>query len=189
MAGEHDGGKEAQEQGQAQGGQGGQQEAQGATTGQAGGESGADTSTSGSDAAAGGGAGGVDYAAQIAERDRKIAELTAQVTAAAANAEAAEKLSREIAEVRAQAESDRVEYQLTLAGARNVKAARAFLDDHGGDVEKLKASESWLFGAAASKPDGAGSGSTGLPNAGAAKDSERQLRHFYEVAGVVDDKE
>lgn len=63
------------------------------------------------------------------------------MTAAAANSESTEKLSCEIAEVRAQAESDRVEYQLTLAGARNVKAARALLDDHGGDAEKLKAVE------------------------------------------------
>ena len=200
MAGEHNGGQEAQEQGQAQGGQGQQQEApqQGATSGSAGdGGAGAGAGDAGGAGAGAGDAGGTgsggdvgaasDYAKAIAERDTKIAELTSQVNAAATSAEAAERLSKEIAEVRAQAENDRVEYQLTLAGAKNVKAARALLADHGGDVEKLKAAEPWLFGQGGAP--GTGAGSTGLPNAGAAKDSERQLKHFYEVAGVADDKE
>lgn len=57
--------------------------------------------------------------------------------------------------------------------------------DHGGDVDKLKEAEPWLFGPGVAK---GGAGSTGLPNAGAATDSDKQLRHFYEVAGVADDK-
>lgn len=195
MAGEANGRQEAQEQGQTQGGQGQQQEAQrqeptvpaagscveGAGTG--GGD------TSGDDTSDGGVAGGtVDYAAQIAERNRRIAELTVQVSAAAESAERAEKLSAEIAAVRERAESDRIEYQLSLAGARNVKAARALLADHGGDVDKLKEAEPWLFAAGGGKgAAAAGSGSTGLPNAGTANSGDAQLRHFLDVAGVADE--
>ena len=36
-------------------------------------------------------------------------------------------------------------FELQLAGARNVKAARALLADHGNDIEKLKAAGPWLF--------------------------------------------
>jgi len=44
----------------------------------------------------------------------------------------------EIAELKAQAESDRIDFRLQLAGVRNVKAAHAVLDDRGGDVDALK---------------------------------------------------
>ena len=72
-----------------------------------------------------------DYEKQIAERDEKIASLEAQVAEAAKNAETAEQLRGEIAELKAQGESDRIDFKLQLAGVRNVKAARALLSDHG----------------------------------------------------------
>ena len=65
-----------------------------------------------------------DYEKQIAERDEKIASLEAQVAEAAKNAETAEQLRGEIAELKAQGESDRIDFKLQLAGVRNVKAAR-----------------------------------------------------------------
>lgn len=105
---------------------------------------------------------GTDYAALLAERDERIAELEAQVADAAKSAEAADALRGEIEGLRAQAESDRIEYGLRLAGARSVRAARAFLDEHGGDVTKLKEAEQWLFSDA---PAAAPRGATGLPNA------------------------
>ena len=71
-----------------------------------------------------------DYEKQIAERDEKIVSIEAQVTEAAKNAETAEQLRGEIAELKAQGESDRIDFRLQLAGARNVKAARALLGDH-----------------------------------------------------------
>lgn len=49
---------------------------------------------------------------------------------AAKNAEAAEQLRSEIAELKAQGESDRIDFRLQLAGVRNVKATRALLSDH-----------------------------------------------------------
>ena len=82
-----------------------------------------------------------DYEKQIAERDEKIASLEAQVAAAAKNAETAEQLRGEIAELKAQGESDRIDFKLQLAGVRNVKAARALLADHDNDVDKLKEAE------------------------------------------------
>lgn len=87
----------------------------------------------------------VDWEKAIAERDEKIAALEQQVADAAKNAEAAEALRGEIAELKVQGESDRIDFKLQLAGVRNIKAARAVLDDHGGDIDKLKAEEPWLF--------------------------------------------
>ncbi len=66
------------------------------------------------------------------ERDARIAELEAQVAEAAKkNAETAEQLRGEIAEFKAQGESDRIDFKLQLTGVRNVKTARALLGDHG----------------------------------------------------------
>ena len=130
-----------------------------------------------------------DYEKQIAERDDKIASLDAQVAEAAKNAETAEQLRGEIAELKAQGESDRIDFKLQLAGVRNVKAARALLGDHDNDVDKLKEAEPWLFeaGGKHAKGGNAGSGTTGLPNAGAASDEGKTLKHWREIAGLTDD--
>ena len=128
-----------------------------------------------------------DYEKQIAERDEKIASLEAQVAEAAKNAE---QLRGEIAELKAQGESDRIDFKLQLAGVRNVKAARALLSDHDNDVDKLKEAEPWLFEASGKHAKGgssAGSGTTGLPNAGAASDEGKTLKHWREIAGLTDD--
>lgn len=129
-----------------------------------------------------------DYEKQIAERDEKIASLEAQVAEAAKNAETAEQLRGEIAELKAQGDSDRIDFKLQLAGARNVKAARALLGDHGNDVDKLKEAEPWLFEAGGKHAKGCNSGgTTGLPNAGAASDEGKTLKHWREIAGLTDD--
>ena len=130
-----------------------------------------------------------DYEKQIAERDEKIATLEAQVAEAAKNAETAEQLRGEIAELKAQGESDRIDFRLQLAGVRNVKAARALLSDHGNDVDKLKEAEPWLFEATGKHAKGGssgGTGATGLPNAGAASDEGKTLKHWREIAGLTD---
>lgn len=127
---------------------------------------------------------GVDWGKAIAERDGRIAELEAQVASAAKNAEAAEALRGEIAELKAQGESDRIDFQLQLAGVRNVKAARAVLADHGGDVEALKEAEPWLFAdAPVVKPQG---GTTGFPNAGTSTDEGKTMRLWRRLAGLDD---
>lgn len=131
-----------------------------------------------------------DYERQIAERDEKIASLEAQIADAAKNAETAEQLRGEIAELKAKGESDRIDFKLQLAGVRNVKAARALLSDHDNDVDKLKEAEPWLFegtGKHAKGGNNGGSGTTGLPNAGAASDEGKTLKHWREIAGLTDD--
>ena len=137
---------------------------------------------------AGNGGSAPDWEKQIAERDARIAELEGQVAEAAKTAEAAEKLRGEVAEVKSQAESDRIDFRLQLAGVRNVKAARALLSDHDNDVDKLKEAEPWLFEAEGKHAKG-GSGTTGLPNAGAASDEGKTLKHWREVAGLPAEKD
>lgn len=136
------------------------------------------------DRAAGSGADAAAYEAQLAERDSRIAELEEQIAEAAKNAETADGLRAEIAALKEQGESDRIDFKLQLAGCRNVKAARAVLADHGGDVEKLKAAEPWMFADAPAKQ----TGKTGLPNAGAAADADRQLKQWRDIAGLNDEE-
>ena len=130
---------------------------------------------------------GTDWERQIADRDARIAVLEGQVAEAAKTAEAAEKLRGEVAEVKAQAESDRIDFKLQLAGVRNVKAARAILADHDNDVDKLKEAEPWLFEGDGKHAVKGGTGTTGLPNAGAATDEGKTLKHWREIAGLTDD--
>lgn len=78
-------------------------------------------------------------------------------------------------------------FELQMAGARNVKAARALLADYYNDIEKLKAAEPWLFGAGTLAP--AQTGATGLPNAGAASDESTTVKRWRKIAGIERDEE
>lgn len=124
-----------------------------------------------------------DYSAAIAERDVRISELEAAVAEASRTAEAAEALRGQIEELRREGEEQRTEFELRLAGARNVKAARALLDEHGGDVTELKGAEPWLF---ADEPPRVQTGRTGLPNAGAATDEGAQMKRWRALAGLAE---
>lgn len=128
---------------------------------------------------------GTDYEVLLAERDAKIAELEGAIVEAAKSAETAEALRAEMDELRHQGEEQRVEFELTMAGARNVRAARALLDEHGGDVSKLKEAEPWLFADTPAKQQG---GKTGLPNAGAASDEGKTMKRWREIAGIADEE-
>ena len=101
--------------------------------------------------------------------------------------ETAAALRKEMDELRRKGDEERVGFELQLAGARNVKAARALLPDYENDIEKLKAAEPWLFGAGAAAPPQAGA--TGLPNAGAATDEGAQMRRWRKIAGIDDEEE
>ena len=144
-----------------------------------------DSDGNGASAADGGTAGARnDYEEALAKRDARIAELEGEIAEAAKTAESAEKLRAEMDELRRQGEEQRVSFELTMAGARNVKAATALLPDYGNDIEKLKAAEPWLFGAAAPTKS---AGATGLPNAGAATDAGATLRRWRKIAGLDDE--
>ena len=123
------------------------------------------------------------YEAQLAERDARIAELEGKIAEASKNAETAEALRDEIANLKQQSESNRVDFELRLAGCRNVKAARAVLEDHGGDVNALKEAEPWLF---ADTPAKQQIGKTGLPNAGTSTDAGKTMKRWRKLAGLDD---
>jgi hypothetical protein len=128
-----------------------------------------------------------DYEAALKERDVRIAELEGEIAEAAKTAEGAEALRKEMDELRRKGDEERVGFELQIAGARNVKAARALLPDYDNDIDKLKAAEPWLFGAGATAP--AQVGATGLPNAGVATDEGAQMRRWRRIAGIDDEEE
>lgn len=127
-----------------------------------------------------------DYEAVLAERDARIAELEGEIAEAAKTTEGAEALRREMDELRRKGAEERVGFELQIAGARNVKAARALLGDYDNDIEKLRAAEPWLFGTGAAAP--AQTGATGLPNAGAASDEGATLKRWRKIAGIEDEE-
>lgn len=110
-----------------------------------------------------------DYEPLLDRQDARIRELESQVAEAAKSREAVDKLAAEIERLRAEAAEERTGYELRLAGARNVTAARALLAEHGGDVAELKGAKPWLF---ASEPPAGGT--TGLEPAGTAAKAEQQ---------------
>lgn len=112
---------------------------------------------------AGGAVGAINYEKTIGERDVRIAELEAQVAEAAKSTEMADELRRQISELKTQGESDRIDFALRLAGACNLKAARAVLVDHGG--------------------------ATGLEPADVEGGGERTMRCWESIAGLTDEKE
>ena len=129
----------------------------------------------------------VDYSAQIAERDSRIAELEGQLAESAKIGEENASLKAEVEQLKNSAASARIDFALQLAGCKSVKAARAVLDDYDGDVEALKAAEGWMFNVEAPaevKPKGA----TGLPNAGAADDDAKLLKRMRRAAGLPSKK-
>ena len=121
-----------------------------------------------------------DYRALLDKQDERIRELESQVAEAAKSKEAADKLAAEIERLRADAAEERVGYELRLAGARSVTAARALLGEHNGDVSALKAAEPWLF------EDVHAGGTTGLEPAGASGGDDGELRRWRGIAGLED---
>ena len=124
--------------------------------------------------------GDAEYRAALADRDKKIAELEAQIADAAKTVESANALAKQIEELKAATDAERVGYELKLAGCRSVRAGRVLLADHEGDMAALKKAEPWLFG------DAPGGGATGLEPAGASKGEGDEMRRWYEIAGIED---
>lgn len=183
MGGENDGAAaQAQVAGepQAQGDQAAQQQALAVTAGL----QGAGTAGDGGDAVA---RAHKDYEAALAERDARIAELEGEIAEAAKTAEGAERLRAEMDELRWKGDEERVGFELQLAGARNVKAARALLGDYENDIDKLKTAEPWLFGTGVPVPTQ--TGATGLPNAGAASDEGKTMKRWRKIAGLPESEE
>lgn len=203
-------GEKAAEQGgpqgaQAERGQAGQAAAQAAQgPGQVGGEggiggAGGDAGSATATAAA------TDYEAALAAKDAKIAELSAQVAAAAKSQEAAGELSGQIEALKAQIADERLDFALKSAGAHDTRAARALWDDYEGtDEERISAMAEacpWLF--SSQKPSSRASsrftsrihnistdGATGLESAGVAGGGDgRDVARWEKIAGLSRDSE
>lgn len=119
----------------------------------------------------------------LAERDEKIAELEAQIAEASKSVETANKLAADIKAMRKANEDERLGFELRLAGARSVTAAKTLLAEHDGDVAKLKAAEPWLFSDAPAR-----GGATGLEPAGAAKAADKDMKRWRAIAGLEDEE-
>ena len=119
-----------------------------------------------------------EYRAALAERDKKIAELEAQVAEAFKSTEAAEGLAKQIEEMKAAADAERTGFELKLAGCRSVRAGRVLLAEHDGDMAALKKAEPWLFDSAP------GGGATGLEPAGASSGEGDEMKRWMDIAGL-----
>ena len=127
----------------------------------------------------------------LAAKDAQIAELQGKVTAAAKTAEATEALNAEIASLKRQMADERTEFALRAAGARSVKAAKALLAAHDGDIQALVAAEPWLFeGAEATSQRGSqAGGTTGLEPAGVSGGSDAAYMKRWATIAGLDEKE
>ncbi len=82
---------------------------------------------------------------EMAAKDAEIAKLKAEIAKAAETKEGREKLEKRIAELEAAQADERVNHKLEMAGCKNLKAAKALLEDYDGDVPKLKTECPYLF--------------------------------------------
>lgn len=113
------------------------------------------------------------YERDLEAKDKEIEELKAQIAEAAKTKEGREELEKKMDDLKAQMASEKVGYQLELAGCVNVKAAKALLDDYDGDVAKLKEACPYLFGKEKK------TGATGAKPTGAAGDDDAELDRAF----------
>ena len=110
------------------------------------------------------------YARDMKAKDDKIAELQAQLDEKSKTEQGRAELKDELEKLKAEMADERVAHKLEMAGCRNVKAARALLEDYDGDVDKLKEDCPYLFS------DDRKKGSTGLkPDGDAGKAEEERV--------------
>lgn len=136
--------------------------------------------------------GATDYHAALGAKDAQIAELQGKVASTAKTAETTEALNAEIAALKQQMADKPVEFALRAAGARSVKAAKALLGEHNGDVAALVAARPWLFEGAEPTSQRTSQtstgGATGLEPAGVADGNDAAyMRHWERIAGLSDE--
>ena len=86
------------------------------------------------------------YERDIANRDKTIGELKAEVERLKGEGGKAAEAMKAVEDLKAQLADERVNAKLAGAGCVNDKAAKALLDDYEGDVAKLKEACPYLFG-------------------------------------------
>ena len=115
---------------------------------------------------------------EVAALQKTIDDLQAKIDDAAKTEKARDELKKEVQEARDAIKEEKLNWQLEKAGCRNIKAARALLDDYDGDVSKLKTDCPYLF--EEEKP----SGSTGGKPGGAVDDSEKERKRMRKIVGL-----
>lgn len=116
------------------------------------------------------------YQRDIEAKDKKIAELQAQLDEKSKTEEGRAALKEELDKLKADMAEERTAHKLELAGCRNVKAAKALLGDYDGDVSKLKDACPYLFGTEKK------TGATGLkPDGDAGKDLDDKLDRAFGI--------
>lgn len=113
---------------------------------------------------------------EVADLKAEIAKLKSEAADASEAKSKREEYEKKVADLEAKMADNEVTHRLELAGCRSVKAAKALLDDFGGDAEKLKESCPYLFD---EKPKQ--TGSTGKPPAGASKAMDEKLDKIFGV--------
>ena len=108
------------------------------------------------------------YQRDMKAKDDKIAELQAQLDEKSKTEEGRAELKDELDKLKAEMADERVTHKLELAGCRNVKAAKALLEDYEGDVAKLRDACPYLFS------EGKQTGSTGLKSDGDATAADEE---------------
>lgn len=101
---------------------------------------------------------------EVAALNARIEELQAKIDDSAKTEKAREELKAEVQKARDEIAAEKLTWKLEKAGCKNVKAAKAVLDDYEGDVAALKKDCPYLFeeekkGATGLKPEGASKGS------------------------------
>jgi len=109
---------------------------------------------------------------EVAELQAKIDALTAQVADAAEQKEKRADFEKQVKDLKEELADTKVKHSLELLGCKNVKAAKALLEDYDNDPAKLKEGEPYLFGEDAEpKPKG----STGKKPEGPASSLDEKL--------------
>lgn len=115
---------------------------------------------------------------EVGELKATIKELQAQIAEQAKTEAGREEMGKRIAELEKKLEEEAVNHRLEMASCRNLKAARALLEDYDGDVAKMKESEPWLF------EDAKPTGSTGVKPTGAAQSEAEVEARLRKAAGL-----
>lgn len=102
------------------------------------------------------------YDRDMKKKDEAITALQDKLGELSKTAEGREQLEKDISKLRDEIADEKVAHKLELLGCKNVKAAKALLEDHDNDPEKLKEAEPYLFNSEKK------TGSTGFKPAGTA---------------------
>lgn len=102
------------------------------------------------------------YERDIANRDKTIAELKAQLEQSGKSASDVDKLQSELAELKDSLATEKTNAALSAAGCIDTELGRVALKAFDGDIEKLKADKPYLF--SQPKSVSTGGSSAGTPN-------------------------